>query len=156
MNKLITSGELSSHHRGMRLTRIYYSQNEATGRGQKTSRILIIVTDSKYCENVQRFHKGNHVYFVLTESGGLFQKCHCPNDTLEGRVCEIHCKNFMGSKYGHRIPIAIDRAALMTIFPLIAMSMRQSQSMEGDEGDAYSEAKMANLKKFPGALQPMN
>jgi hypothetical protein len=71
-------------------------------RGQERARILKIKmcknkkdfwlsTDSRYCENVKRCHKSNHVWFCLRPSGVLFQKCQ-----------DEECKAFQGTWY--RVP----------------------------------------------------
>ncbi len=52
---------------------------------------LCLVTNSKYCENIKRCHKSNHVCFRLSSSGILSQRC---NDS--------ECKGFKGREY--RIP----------------------------------------------------
>jgi hypothetical protein len=70
--------------------------------GQQDARVLkiskcrnkkdyLITTDSKYCENIKRCHKSNHVWFCMTTSGVIFQKCH-----------DDECKQFTGKRY--RIP----------------------------------------------------
>lgn len=49
-------------------------------------------TNSRYCENVSRCHKSNHVWFCInTRERLLYQKCQ-----------DDDCKNFTGTKY--RIP----------------------------------------------------
>lgn len=67
--------------------------------GQENSRIVKInkcknkkdywvATDSKYCSNVKRCHKGNHVWFCITPFGVLSQRC-----------LDDECKGFVGKKY---------------------------------------------------------
>jgi hypothetical protein len=77
-----------------------YIQRVVTG--QQRARILKISkcrnkkdywisTDSRYCENIRRCHKSNHVWFCLKPTGVIFQKCQ-----------DDECKQFTGKKY--RIP----------------------------------------------------
>lgn len=47
---------------------------------------------SSYCMNIQRSHKTNTVYFVVTKEG-MVQKCFCRCDTLVGRRSGL-CKNY--------------------------------------------------------------
>lgn len=54
----------------------------------------LIASDSKYCENIERNHGSNHVYFVIN-NGTLRQKCHCKCETYVGRIHDL-CKNFSG------------------------------------------------------------
>lgn len=53
---------------------------------------MCIVTDSKYCENIHRCHKSNHVCFHLTRDGILTQRCN-----------DDECKGFK-SKKSFKIP----------------------------------------------------
>lgn len=79
--------------------------------GQKHSRVLdlflhkevvLVKTNSMYCENIQRKHNSNHIYFVITKEGVIFQKCFCRCETYEGRKYEnTLCRDFSGKK--HRI-----------------------------------------------------
>jgi hypothetical protein len=36
-------------------------------------------TSSRFCANVGRRHKSNHVYFVVTAGGAAYQRCHDPD-----------------------------------------------------------------------------
>jgi hypothetical protein len=58
----------------------------------RSERSVVLSSTSKYCANVGREHRSNHVYFVAT-SDGVFQRCHCACDDLRGRR-EGLCKNF--------------------------------------------------------------
>jgi hypothetical protein len=54
----------------------------------------VISTTSRYCANLGRCHRSNHVYF-LASTRGIFQKCYCTCDTTEGRKhgkCESFCQ----------------------------------------------------------------
>lgn len=63
-------------------------------QGQEQARIRriqknIIFTDSKFCQNIQKEHKSNHIYFVLNEKGTrIHQRCFDEN-----------CKLFRGREY---------------------------------------------------------
>jgi hypothetical protein len=58
----------------------------------KKSDDYCITSDSKYCENVKRCHKGNHVCFRLTKNGILSQRCN-----------DDECKGFKNARL-YRIP----------------------------------------------------
>lgn len=60
--------------------------------GNEDAHMYVFNTKSKYCANIGREHKNNHVYFVLCERG-LFQKCFCTCDTTAGRKHGL-CKTF--------------------------------------------------------------
>ncbi len=57
----------------------------------KNKKDMWIGTNSRYCENVKRCHKSNHVWFCLSPMGVLSQRC-----------LDDECKNFVGRKF--RIP----------------------------------------------------
>jgi hypothetical protein len=70
-------------HEGARVVRVKQCRNKKD---------FYVATDSKYCENIKRRHKSNHVWFcILPKSGVVFQKCQDEN-----------CKSFSGKRY--RIP----------------------------------------------------
>ena len=48
---------------------------------------MCVITDSKYCENIKRCHKSNHVCFHLTLKGILTQRCN-----------DDECKGFKSKK----------------------------------------------------------
>lgn len=48
---------------------------------------MCVITDSKYCENIKRCHKSNHVCFHLTRKGILTQRCN-----------DDECKGFKSKK----------------------------------------------------------
>lgn len=47
-------------------------------------KVYIILTKSKYCQNIGRPHASCQIYFKLTKEG-LTQKCHCTCNTMLGR-----------------------------------------------------------------------
>lgn len=57
-----------------------------------------IVTDSRYCLNIQGEHNSNHIYFVIVEDG-LRQLCHCACETLEGRKYNVLCGKFASNLF---------------------------------------------------------
>jgi hypothetical protein len=75
--------------------------------GQKDARVLkifknkttfLILTNSKYCENLGRNHSSNHVYFLVRNfDSTICQKCFCTCETTEGRKHGF-CKDFEGRK----------------------------------------------------------
>lgn len=63
--------------------------------------VFILGTDSKFCTNLAKnrgLHKSNHVYLLLRQSG-LYQRCFCQCDTLDGRKYK-QCKEFEGKLIG--------------------------------------------------------
>lgn len=58
----------------------------------KKSEDFCLISDSKYCENIKRCHKGNHVCFRLTKQGILSQRCN-----------DEECKGFKNARL-YRIP----------------------------------------------------
>jgi hypothetical protein len=73
-------------------------------QGQKNARLtkmfknksgISVATQSQYCENVQRDHSSNHVWFWANTKGHIRQRCFCTNDTAVGRRHGF-CKDFSG------------------------------------------------------------
>ena len=63
----------------------------------------LVSTTSKYCENLQRDHGSNHVWFRI-EGHVIIQKCFCTCETMKGRRYGF-CKDFYGRK--HTLPSKI-------------------------------------------------
>ncbi len=60
--------------------------------------VVDVVGDgSSFCMNVDRDHKSNRIYFLMT-ADGLYQKCFCRCDTLVGRRFGL-CKNYSSRKF---------------------------------------------------------
>jgi hypothetical protein len=55
-------------------------------------KVYVILTKSKFCQNIGRAHNSCQIYFKLTRDG-LVQKCHCICNTLEGRKYG-YCKDY--------------------------------------------------------------
>lgn len=64
--------------------------------------IYLIACDSKWCQNINKEHKSNHIYFQIKPSGVLVQKCFCTCETLVGRK-DGYCKHFESPKNGINI-----------------------------------------------------
>mgnify|MGYP001181238456 FL=1 len=84
-------------------------------QGQKDARLtrmfknkagISVATQSQYCENVQRNHSSNHVWFWVSTKGTIRQRCFCTNDTAEGRRHGF-CKDFSGREL--RLPPSLAR-----------------------------------------------
>lgn len=58
--------------------------------------MYLVSTTSKYCENLQRTHASNHVWFFI-EGDSIRQKCFCRCETIRGRKSGF-CKDFSGRK----------------------------------------------------------
>lgn len=55
-------------------------------------KVYIILTKSKYCQNIGRAHNSCQIYFKLSKDG-LCQKCHCICNTMVGRKYG-YCKDY--------------------------------------------------------------
>lgn len=55
-------------------------------------KVYIILTKSKYCQNIDRSHNSCQIYFKLSRDG-LCQKCHCICNTMAGRKYG-YCKDY--------------------------------------------------------------
>ena len=63
----------------------------------------LVSTYSKYCENLERNHNSNHVFFHIDfKTNQIYQRCFCECQTTQGRKQGM-CQDFSGKK--HRIPI---------------------------------------------------
>jgi hypothetical protein len=71
------------------ITKIYKSKNT-----------FLVSSTSKYCENTQRKHNSNHVWFLISGKQ-ILQKCFCTCPTIEGRA-DGFCKDFCGRR--HELP----------------------------------------------------
>jgi hypothetical protein len=69
-------------------------------------KIFLVSTNSKYCENIQRKHASNHVWFLI-EGDTITQKCFCRCETNKGRLHGF-CKDFSGRS--HILPDKIYKA----------------------------------------------
>lgn len=76
-------------------------------KGQERSRVLdvfryrgnvLVKTNSKFCENINREHNSNHVWFIIREKGEICQKCFCRCETTKGRKKGL-CREFEGRKH---------------------------------------------------------
>jgi hypothetical protein len=66
----------------------------------KHKMMYLVSTTSRYCENIQRKHNSNHIWFII--SGKIIlQKCFCECPTLRGRR-DGFCKDFCGRR--HELP----------------------------------------------------
>lgn len=74
------------------ITKVYQDKN-----------VYLLSTNSKYCENLQRSHASNHVWFRI-EGHTIAQRCFCTCETMRGRRFGF-CRDFYGRK--HRLPDTI-------------------------------------------------
>jgi len=68
--------------------------------------IFLVSTNSRYCENIERNHASNHVWFLI-EGDNITQKCFCRCETMKGRRRGF-CKDFYGRS--HVLPEKIYKA----------------------------------------------
>ena len=98
MDKEINNNELTA------ILETFIRQNL---KGQKDARITkvfkkndteyYISTYSKYCENLEREHGSNHIWFNVKD-GVISQKCFCKCETVEERK-KGYCRDFEGQKH---------------------------------------------------------
>ena len=69
-------------------------------------KIYLVSTNSRYCENIERKHASNHVWFLI-EGDVITQKCFCRCETVVGRRHGF-CKDFSGRS--HVLPDKIYKA----------------------------------------------
>lgn len=63
------------------------------------SRYYLIQCNSNYCMNLMEEHSSSGIYFVITAHNGLYQKCFCRCNTLEGRKSGKRCEEFRSESY---------------------------------------------------------
>lgn len=73
-------------------------------------RYYTIRTTARYCQNIEREHSSNGIYFILNRKG-LYQKCFCRCNTIEGRVSGKKCAEY------HSPRIQIPDKLLSMLFP---------------------------------------
>ena len=71
----------------------------------KHKETYLVSTNSKYCENLNRVHSSNHVWFHISGSV-IAQKCFCRCETIRGRR-DGFCKDFHGRT--HTLPPKITK-----------------------------------------------
>jgi len=72
-------------------------QNASVTKIFKHKNCFLVSTNSKYCENIKRGHRSNHVWFIISGKE-IIQKCFCECETLRGRH-DGFCKNFCGRRH---------------------------------------------------------
>jgi hypothetical protein len=76
-------------------TRGFGSRN---GEKFLTHSVKVCGEGSNFCQNVQRNHTSSSIYFTITEQG-VFQRCFCRKDTLDGRVMGTKCSEFISHAF---------------------------------------------------------
>jgi len=148
LNAFIRTASLPDTYKGMEVGQIYYQSNK------NKQRSIVITSNSKYCQNVKRFHTGNHVYFTITEMGSFFQRCLCPNETVEGRVCNVPCTMFHGSRYGHKAPLSVPQNTMNVLFPLSTnTSIVMGETDISAHTEIFVDARMTAMKTVVGCDQ---
>lgn len=66
----------------------------------KSKNTYLVSTTSRWCENTERKHHSNHVWFLVSGKQ-ILQKCFCTCPTLHGRR-DGFCKDFCGRR--HELP----------------------------------------------------
>ena len=65
----------------------------------KNNKSFYIQTTSKFCENLNRSHSSNHIWFLVdSKTQTICQKCFCRCETTEGRRHGF-CKDFSGRSH---------------------------------------------------------
>ena len=68
------------------ITKIFNSKNT-----------FLVSSTSRWCENTQRKHNSNHIWFLISGKQ-ILQKCFCTCPTLDGRK-DGFCKDFIGRRH---------------------------------------------------------
>lgn len=63
-----------------------------------THTVKVIGDGANFCLNVNREHNSSTVYFTITERG-VFQRCFCKKQTLDGRIMGVPCPNFVSQAF---------------------------------------------------------
>lgn len=63
-----------------------------------THTVKVIGDGANYCLNVNREHNSSTIYFTITERG-VFQRCFCKKQTLDGRIMGVPCCNFASQPF---------------------------------------------------------
>ena len=108
---LLVIRKFGEHYRPSHVTRLYQVTNNHPQKGVQISYMINIGgPGSNFCQNVNRDHRSNTVYFLLDEYG-IVQRCHCKCD--EVRPSGITCKKFTSEKKSlFDVP-----NLLLTVFP---------------------------------------
>lgn len=85
------------------------------------SGVYTFKTESMFCTNIMRDHNSCGIYFVAKKEG-LFQKCYCKCDTLEGRLSGLKCEDYTSKPY----PLPMN--LLKTMFPTIKINKTSKNS----------------------------
>lgn len=93
-SKRVSSGSLV-YQEIVRFFRIHvknYSADDIKKILNFDDKVYIILTKSKYCQNIDRSHNSCQIYFKLSREG-ICQKCHCICNTMTGRKYG-YCKDY--------------------------------------------------------------
>lgn len=101
----------------------------------KSKNAYLVSTTSKFCENIQRKHHNNHVWFLVSGTH-ILQKCFCTCPTLDGRR-DGFCKDFVGRR--HVLPGEITKV----LYP------------DKEELNQCKEIKKFENKPPPNSLRPV-
>ena len=98
--------------------------------------------DSSFCMNIRDEHNHNSIYFLINR-WGLYQKCFCTCETLEGRAHGL-CKKYKSGMY------AMPNYVTVALYPMIARKNRQLDIMIASEDfstlDRESQLELLDLK----------
>lgn len=115
-------------------------KNIYTNREKTYYKVMTFGSGSRYCQNIQRDHNTNTIYFVIyskypsqtskksttvlrvkkkkrrrIQTAYITQQCHCTCDTVEGRLSGRMCKHF------ETLPQAVSYEDYMNLFPFPAL-----------------------------------
>ena len=91
---------------------------------QGNNNYYLVRTHSSFCMNVARDHNSNTIFFVVNEHG-MFQKCFCRCDTLEGRRFGL-CRDYRSKVY--ELPMRVKRE----LFPNVLINAFQKRGVSID------------------------
>lgn len=61
--------------------------------GDNISDYYVATVDTNFCMNIGREHSSNRIYYYINPSG-IYQKCFCSCDTLQGRLSGKKCSEY--------------------------------------------------------------
>ena len=94
----IDNSELNAHLETFIRTNLKGQSDTRIQKIYKFKNSRLVKTTSRFCENIDREHNSNHVWFLVAENGTLCQRCFCRCETLKDRRHGF-CKDFSGRRH---------------------------------------------------------
>lgn len=102
-----------------------------------------VTTKSSFCQNLNRNHNSNTIYFLITSKNkSLVQKCWCQCRTIQGRLSGKECRDYVSP------PIRIPFDLAMTLFPTSSTSKKAAQGGGGGGSRRHFAPEMRSKSTF--------